>query len=73
MPKLCSIRWVLAAVPALLLLVVTGCEDNEARVNTKGTTTSPEAASSTDDMLKKGSEAPKVAPPSSYPGAGRRK
>jgi len=61
----------LIVVPSLL--GVTGCEDNEARINTKGTTTAPEAATSTEEMLKKGAETPKVAPPSSYPGAGRRR
>jgi hypothetical protein len=73
MRTLRSIRWVLALIPALLLLGVTGCEDNEARVNTKGTTTSPEAATSTEEMLKKGAEPAKPSTPSSYPGAGRRR
>src|SRR5262249_2171487 len=71
MRTLRSIRWALVVVPALL--VVTGCENNENRVNTKGTTTSPEAATSVDEMLKKGSEPAKTPPPADYPGAARRR
>jgi hypothetical protein len=71
MRTLRSIRWALVVVPALL--VVTGCENNENRVSTQGTTTSPEAATSTEEMLKKAAEPAKASTPSSYPGAGRRR
>jgi len=58
--------------PALFL--VAGCgENNESRISTQGTTTAPEAVTSTEDALKKGTEAPKPSTPSSYPGSSRRK
>jgi len=66
-----SIRWALVAAPALFL--VTGCDNNEKGVNTQGTTTAPEAVTTTEDMLKKGAQQPaKPTAPSSYPGASRR-
>jgi hypothetical protein len=58
-------------LPALFLL--TGCESNENRIDTTGTTTAPEAISSTEEALKKGAEAPTRKTPNSYPGAARRK
>jgi hypothetical protein len=69
MPTIRSIRWALALGP--LLLILAGCENNEAGV-TKGTTTSPDALKSTEDSLKQGKEAQKKTTPSSYPGAARR-
>jgi len=67
-----SIRWALVVAPALLL--ATGCENNEKNLNTQGTTTSPQAVSTTEESLKKGAEpAAKPSTPSSYPGAGRRR
>ena len=72
MPTTRSIRRALALVPALFLLA--GCgENNEGRINTQGTTTAPEAVTSTEDALKKGAEPAKPETPSSYPGAGRRR
>jgi hypothetical protein len=71
MPTLRSIRWALVLVPALF--AVTACESNENRIDTRGTTTSPEAVTSVEDSLKRGAEKPKKTTPSSYPGAARRK
>ena len=72
MPTLRSLRGALVLAPALLL--ATGCENNEAGVDTKGTTTSPDAVTSTDDAVKRGAQpTAKTTAPSSYPGAGRRK
>jgi hypothetical protein len=64
MPTLRSIRWVFAMAPVLLLVTACG-ENNESRIDTKGTTSAPEAVSPTTPE--------KVATPPSYPGAARRK
>jgi hypothetical protein len=65
------IRWALVLAPFLFL--VAGCSsNNEARVDTKGTTTSPDATKSTEEALKQGAVATKKVTPSSYPGADRR-
>jgi hypothetical protein len=71
MRTLCSIRWVL--VVSLSLSAAAGCDSNESNINTQGTTTAPEAVTSTDEMLKKGATPQKPTAPSSYPGAGRRR
>ena len=70
MRSLRSIPWALLTAPALFFAA--GCENNEKGVDTKGTTTSPTATTSTEEMLKRGTEAAKtkVAPPAGYPGAG---
>ena len=65
-----SIRWALVLAPALFL--VTGCDDNEKGLNTKGTMTAPEAVGTTEEMLKKGAEPVKPTAPASYPGRSRR-
>lgn len=72
MRTLGSSRWALVVAPALF--VATGCgENNENRINTQGTTTAPEAVTSTDEMLKKGAGPVKPSAPSNYPGAARRR
>jgi hypothetical protein len=63
-------RWALVLAPFLLL--VAGCTNNEAGLDTKGTTTSPDATKSTEEALKQGAEATKSTP-SSYPGSSRRR
>jgi hypothetical protein len=65
-----SIRWALVLAPFLLLAA--GCTNNEAGVDARGTTTSPDATKSTEEALKQGAEAAKKSTPSSYPGAARR-
>jgi hypothetical protein len=70
MPTLRSNRWVFVMAPALL--IVTGCGgNNESGINTKGTTTSPEAASSPEEMLKRAAAPAKKVIPSGYPRPGR--
>jgi hypothetical protein len=70
MPTLRSIRWVFVMAPALL--IVTGCGSNESNIDIKGTTTSPDAASSPEEMLKRAAAAPaKKNVPSGYPRPGR--
>jgi hypothetical protein len=71
MRTLRSIWWVLVLAP--LLFFVAGCENNEKGVDFKGTTTSPQAATSIEDSLKRGAEPAKPTAPTNYPGAGRRK
>ena len=71
MSKLRSCFRAIVLAPALLLL--TGCENNENRIDTKGSTTSPAAVTSTEDALKRGAEPVKKTTPSSYPGANRQK
>jgi len=71
MPTIRPIRRALLLAP--LLLVTAGCPSNEAGVDTKGTTTSPDAMKSTEEALKQGAEATKKVTPSSYPGASRRR
>jgi len=66
MPTLRSNPWVLVMAPALLF--VAGCGSNESNIDTKGTTTSPEAASPPEDMMKRAEAAPKPAVPKGYPG-----
>jgi hypothetical protein len=70
MRTLRSIWCALVVAPALF--VVTGCENNENRLNTQGTITAPEAVTSTEEMLKKGAERVKSPAPSGYPGGARR-
>jgi hypothetical protein len=61
-----------ALVLAPFVLLVTGCTNNEGGVETRGTTTSPDATKSTEEALRRGPEASKKVTPSSYPGASRR-
>jgi hypothetical protein len=72
MPTLRSTRWWLAMGPALLL--ATGCAgSNENNINIKGTSSSPDAAASTDEMLKRGEgKTSKRVVPSGYPRPGGR-
>jgi hypothetical protein len=65
MPTLRSNRWVFVMAPALL--IATGCGSNESNISTKGSTTSAEAASSPEEMLKRAADPPKKAVPSGYP------
>jgi len=67
MSTLRSNRWVFVMAPALL--IVTGCGNNESGINTKGTTTSPDAAKSPEDMLKRTPPTTKKQIPAGYPGS----
>ncbi len=72
--KRASTAWALAPV----LFLTTGCsENNESRVSTEGTTTSPSAVKSPEEALKRGtevnSEASSRAAGQGYPGAKNRK
>jgi hypothetical protein len=58
-----------------VLIGLAGCENNEARVDTTGTTTAPGAAASSEDAMKQASEikpGAKGAAAKGYPGASRR-
>jgi len=51
------------------LFISAGCENNESNINTQGTTSSPDAASTPEEMLKRAAEAPKkTTVPPGYPG-----
>jgi hypothetical protein len=66
MPTLRSNRWALVMAPALL--IVTGCGgNNESGIDTTGTTTSPDAASTPEEMLKRAAAPAKKAVPAAYP------
>jgi len=66
MPTLRSNRWVLLMAPALLF--VTGCgASNENNIDTKGTTTSPDATDSTEELLKRAAKPAKRVVPPGYP------
>jgi len=57
-------------VPALF--IASGCAgSNEKNIDTKGTTSSPDAASTPEEMLKRAAAAPKATVPSGYPGPRR--
>lgn len=68
-----SMRWVLVLAPALIF--VTGCENNEARVDTKGTTTAPGAAATSEEALTAPATKsnPYASESAKYPGADRKK
>jgi hypothetical protein len=65
MPTLRSNPWVFVMAPVLLILA--GCGSNEGNIDTRGSTTAPEAATSPEDLAKKGTP-PKQAAPPGYPG-----